>query len=78
MFVWQVFKFQPINTQMYFSVGSLTSVPRREIHILLIIVLKNSGILLLTVQRLSDFAYESHAQVKDTRLPKLNVLFVLR
>ena len=42
------------------------------------IVPKNSGILFLTVQRLSNFAYDTHGQVKDMRLLKLNVLFMLR
>ena len=42
------------------------------------IVLRNSGILFLTVQHLSTFAYDTHGQVKDMRLLKLNVLFMLR
>ena len=41
-------------------------------------VLRNSGVLYLTVQHLSTFAYDTHGQVKDTRLLKLNVLFMLR
>ena len=41
-------------------------------------VLRNSGILFLIVQRFSNFAYDTHGQVKDMRLLKLNVLFTLR
>ena len=41
-------------------------------------VLRNSGILFLTVQRLSNFGYDTHGQVKDMRLLKLNLLFMLR
>ena len=41
-------------------------------------VLRNSGILFLTVQHLATFAYDTHGQVKDMRLLKLNVLFMLR
>ena len=41
-------------------------------------VLRNSGILFLTVQNLGTFAYDTHGQVKDMRLLKLNVLFMLR
>ena len=41
-------------------------------------VLRNSGILFLTVKRLSNFAYDTHGQVKDMRLLKSNVLFMLR
>ena len=41
-------------------------------------VLRNSGILFLTVQHLSNFAYDTRGLVKDMRLLKLNVLFMLR
>ena len=41
-------------------------------------VFRNSGILFLTVKRLSNFAYDAHGQVKDMRLLKLDVLFMLR
>ena len=41
------------------------------------VVLRDSGILCLTIQRLSNFAYETHDQVKDMRLLKINVSFVL-
>ena len=41
-------------------------------------VLRNNGILFLTVQRLSNFAYDTHGQVKDMRLLKLKVFFMLR
>ena len=60
---------------MHLAVHSLAIVPRREIHIE---VLRNSGILFLTVQHLSTFPYDTHGQVKDMRLLKLNVLFMLR
>lgn len=39
---------------------------------------KNRGILCLIVQRLSNFACDFHGQVKDTRLLKFNVSFMLR
>ena len=64
------------DSQMHLAVHSLARVPPREIHIRT--VLRNSGILFLTVQHLSTFAYDTHGQVKDTRLLKLNVLFMLR
>ena len=54
------------------------SIHSRAFHEGKFTVLRNSGILFLTVQRLSTFAYDTHGQVKDMRLLKSNVLFVLR
>ena len=54
------------------------SIHSRAFHEGKFTLLRNSGILFLTVQRLSTFAYDTHGQVKDMRLLKLNVLFMPR
>ena len=39
-------------------------------------VLRNSGILCLTLKRLSNFAYDTRSQVKDMSLLKSNMLLI--
>ena len=73
--VGQVFKFQPINVRLANAFGGLFT---REHSTKGNSMLRNSGILFLTVKRLSKFAYDIRGQVKDMRLLKSNVLFMLR
>ena len=60
------------DSQMHLGVHSLASVPRKEIQ------KYSSGISFLTVKRLSNFVYDTRGEVKDMRLLKSNVLFMLR